>query len=188
MDKNGYVDVDVILRHRNFRGVSFDDLRHVVETNDKKRFTLRHDEQRKTWQIKANQGHTLQVEDLELKPISAAEAASDYPNVIHGTNLRAWETIKSSGGLSRMRRTHIHMCPGEPEEDRVISGMRSTANVWIYVDVSTAIADGFEFFISSNNVVLTSGDGDGFLPTKYFRKVVKKTRGGADAIIFQARE
>lgn len=185
MDKNGYVDVDVILRHRNFKGITLEELQDLVETNDKQRFTIRHEESTNKWQIKANQGHTLQIEDLELKPISASEAVSKYPNVIHGTNPKAWENIKSSRGLSRMRRNHIHLCSGEPSEERVISGMRASANVWIYIDVQSAIQDGFQFFISPNNVILTPGDHNGFLPMQYFKKVTHKKRDGADTIIHQ---
>ena len=58
---DGFVDVEVILQHRNFRGVTFEELRHLVETNDKQRFSLRREEKNNKWQIKANQGHSLQV-------------------------------------------------------------------------------------------------------------------------------
>ena len=58
---DGYVDVDIVLRHRNFRGVTLEDLQSLVENNDKKRFALILNDKTKKWQIKANQGHTLKV-------------------------------------------------------------------------------------------------------------------------------
>lgn len=39
------------------------------------------------------------------------------------------------------------------------------------------ISDGFEFFESENGVVLCAGDKKGFLPPKYFEKVVQTKKG-----------
>jgi RNA:NAD 2'-phosphotransferase (TPT1/KptA family) len=39
-----------------------------------------------------------------------------------------------------------------------------------------AMKDGIEFFISSNNVILTEGD-KGLLPIKYFKKVTELKTG-----------
>lgn len=49
--------------------------------------------------------------------------------------------------------------------------MRRTCDVYITVDMFTAIKDGIDFYISSNNVILTEGI-DGVLPPKYFKSVV----------------
>jgi len=58
--------------------------------------------------------------------------------VIHGTYYRFWNAIKSNG-LSRMRRNHIHFATGLPGDSQVISGMRQSAQVLIYIDVRKAI-------------------------------------------------
>lgn len=79
---------------------------------------------------------TLQVNDLELEPITNSK---EYPTVIHGTNLKSWNSIKQSG-LRRMNRIHIHFAPGEPGDEGVISGMRNSAQIYIYVDISKAIS------------------------------------------------
>lgn len=64
-----------------------------------------------------------QMLDLELKPVLAG--SSDCPaEAVHGSYLRNWSSIKQQG-LSRMNRTHIHLAPGLPGEDGVISGNRS---------------------------------------------------------------
>lgn len=54
-----------------------------------------------------------------------------------------------------MSRNHIHFAPGLPQEDGVISGMRKSCDVYIYIDMVQAIKDGIDFYISSNNVILT---------------------------------
>lgn len=51
--------------------------------------------------------------------------------------------------------------------------MRSSCDIYIEIDMSQAIIDGIEFYLSSNNVILTRGI-NGVLPPKYFKKVLKK--------------
>lgn len=58
--------------------------------------------------------------DLELKPVVAG--SPDCPaEAVHGSYFRNWSSIQQQG-LSRMNRTHIHLAPGLPGEDGVISG------------------------------------------------------------------
>ena len=76
------------------------------------------------------------MKGLDLTPIVDA---TQYPEVIHGTYLKYWNAIRLLG-LSRMKRTHIHLAPGKPGETGVISGMRSSAEVIIYIDIQKAIA------------------------------------------------
>jgi len=38
-----------------------------------------------------------------------------------------------------MNRIHIHFAPGEPGEKEVISGMRNSAEIYIYVDIAKAL-------------------------------------------------
>eukprot|EP01114_Cavostelium_apophysatum_P023443 TRINITY_DN8829_c0_g1_i1.p1 TRINITY_DN8829_c0_g1~~TRINITY_DN8829_c0_g1_i1.p1 ORF type:complete len:224 (+),score=36.21 TRINITY_DN8829_c0_g1_i1:107-778(+) len=167
----GYVLVDDLLQHRQFKSANYtvDEIIKAVETSDKKRFALRENEMKKL-EIKANQGHTVQVEALELKPILLSDV-SKYPVVVHGTYDTAWNLIKK-GGLSKMKRNHIHLAAGEYGSANVISGMRGNCNLLIYVDMEQAIKDGIAFFESPNGVILTDGI-NGVLPPKYFSHVLK---------------
>lgn len=145
-----------------------------MEKSDKKRFTITRIEGKEF--IRANQGHSISVPDLELTRIASA---ADVPKsetstegvVVHGTNTRAWKDIKKEG-LSKMGRNHVHFAIGTPGESHVISGMRSTCQVLIYVDIDKAIADGIDFFLSDNHVVLSAGDKDGYIAPKYFKAVL----------------
>jgi len=74
-----------------------------------------------------------------------------------------------------MKRNHIHFATGLLGEEGVISGMRHSCNVLIYIDLEKALKDGVKFFKSENGVVLTEGvNGEGYLPNDYFKKVVMK--------------
>ena len=109
-----------------------------------------------------------------MQPIVSAK---EYPTIIHGTNEKAWKLIaKDPNGLSRMSRNHIHFATGLLGDDGVISGMRGSCSVLIYVDLEKALHDGIKFFKSENGVVLTEGvKEEGRLPKDYFGKVVTTT-------------
>uniref|UniRef100_A0A8C4QVR7 2'-phosphotransferase n=1 Tax=Eptatretus burgeri TaxID=7764 RepID=A0A8C4QVR7_EPTBU len=170
IQEDGFVDVQDILNHPQFRRYTETDVAHVVQMNDKQRFEMCSSPSTGCLQIRANQGHSLELEELELTPITLA---SELPKVVlHGTYLRSWPSIRENG-LSRMGRMHIHFAPGEPDKSHVISGMRRNCEVAIYIDVVTALQDCLEFFWSKNKVILCPGDEHGFLLPKYFSKVVR---------------
>lgn len=59
---------------------------------------------------------------MELKPVLIG--SPDCPTeAVHGSYLSKWSSIQVQG-LSRMKRTHIHLASGLPGEDGVISGER----------------------------------------------------------------
>lgn len=99
----GYIRVDELLQHKSLCKFSVADVERVVATNEKQRFKLRFHTETKALEIKANQGHSIQLSNIELKLITKPI----YKTVIHGTYLKFWPQIKLQG-LSRMKRQHIH--------------------------------------------------------------------------------
>ncbi|XP_026213189.1 tRNA 2'-phosphotransferase 1 isoform X3 [Anabas testudineus] len=171
MGTDGFLFVEELLAHPQFRSYSLEDVERVVATNDKQRFKLRSHPKDGRLQIRANQGHTVQVMDLDLKPVLTG--SPDCPaEAVHGSYLRHWSSIQQHG-LSRMKRTHIHLASGLPGEDGVISGMRKDCDLAVFIDVPKALADGIEFFWSENGVLLTAGDAEGKLRPKYFSRALR---------------
>ncbi|XP_070692615.1 tRNA 2'-phosphotransferase 1 isoform X1 [Pempheris klunzingeri] len=171
MGTDGFLFVDDLLAHPQFSSYSLEDVERVVATNDKQRFKLRPHPEDSRLQIRASQGHSIQVMDLELKPVLAG--SPDCPaEAVHGSYLRNWNSIQQQG-LSRMKRTHIHLAPGLPGEDGVISGMRKDCDLAVFIDVPKALADGIEFFWSENRVLLTAGNAEGKLLPKYFSRALR---------------
>ncbi len=182
---DGFVPLASLLGAPGFSSTTVEDVRAVVEANDKQRFTLR-EETGGTLLIRANQGHSCAgiVADDLLQPLDATAVAALGGRAVHGTHMSAWESIVASGGLSPMRRHHIHLARGLPGEGGVISGMRSSASVHIWVDLAAAIAAGVPFFASDNGVILTPGGASGLLSAEFFDRVVDartgaEWRGGA---------
>jgi 2'-phosphotransferase len=169
----GYVAVGEILALPRFKHYAEKDFLEVVADNDKQRFSVTTDEEG-VLLIRANQGHTFPIDEAELlEPIMNAE---EYPVVIHGTYRRFWEAIQEMG-LCRKARNHIHFAPGEPGTEGVISGMRSSVEIYIYINLKLALEDGLKFYRSANNVILTPGNEVGLLEPKYFSKVKDIKKG-----------
>jgi 2'-phosphotransferase len=70
-----------------------------------------------------------------------------------------------------MGRNHIHMASGKPKEDGVISGMRVSSSVLIYIDFENALSSGIKFYKSSNGVILSPGNDLRVIPPQFFLKV-----------------
>lgn len=119
--------------------------------------------------IRANQGHSIEVKDLELVEI---KSSSDLPEgvAIHGTFKKNWPSIKSKG-LDRVTRNHIHFSIGLPGSEHVKSGVRFNSEIFIFVDVDKAIQDGIKFYRSKNDVILSEGL-NGIISSKYFSYVI----------------
>lgn len=58
----------------------------------------------------------------------------------------------------------------------VISGMRATAQILIWVDVKRSLAGGLKWWKSANGVILTEGDANKFVPMEWVNRVER--RGG----------
>ncbi|ESK95505.1 trna 2 -phosphotransferase 1-like [Moniliophthora roreri MCA 2997] len=157
-----------------FRHLDFRSLEKIVKMDNKRRFTLLYkpategtSNQLGSWWIRANQGHSMDsVVDLELKRIISPD---EVPMAVHGTSPKSWNKI-SVEGLSRMTRNHIHLAQGVARGD-VISGMRSSARLMIYIDLAKAMAAGLKFYLSVNGVILTEGDEEGYIRPQFFRRV-----------------
>jgi 2'-phosphotransferase len=172
---DAFVSLDDIRTVKGFEGLTLDIARSIVHEDNKMRFSLQQEDDGK-WYIRANQGHTIQGID-EHQLLTRVQDPSEIPIAVHGTYFMAWPSIKQTG-LSKMERTHIHFAKGLPDESGVISGMRRSTELLIYLDVGKAMAAGATFFISANGVILTSGVGDsGCIPPDCFRQVVNNTNG-----------
>lgn len=170
---DGFVPVNDLLANPKFRELSFEILQSIVQEDNKQRYHLVQDVNQdgipSDWIIRANQGHSLKSIEVEGRDISSA---GEVQMAIHGTNRKAWASIEKQG-LSRMARNHIHIAQGLAG-GAVISGMRNSAEIFIYVDLQKALDAGYKFQLSANGVILTPGNDEGFLPPEFFSRVERR--------------
>lgn len=177
---DGFVPVDKVLATENMQSFkkkpgnfsSVEKIMEVVEKDEKQRYALVTFDD--ILYIRANQGHSFPVPELQLKPV---KQKSDIPSgiAIHGTFSSKLPLILQSG-LKKMNRTHIHFAIGLPEDEgaAVKSGIRSNVDILIYLNIDKVLQDGIPLFLSANNVVLCPGKNDGTLPVEYFEKILNR--------------
>ncbi|KYQ91636.1 hypothetical protein DLAC_07409 [Tieghemostelium lacteum] len=174
IQNDGFVKITDLLANRNFKGVTIEMIKHVVDTNDKKRYYM--ELVNGEMMIRANQGHTLkEVDNVELRKVNTVNDIPVIPPathsmVIHGTYKKHLVSILEKG-LNKMDRNMIHFAIGD--NGGVTSGMRNGCDMVIIIDLQLALDDGIEFFLSANDVALTNGI-DGILPKKYFEKIIDR--------------
>lgn len=200
VSSDGYVPISAILtlKVRKFNTYTEEDICRVAHSNDKQRFrvelkrvTYSQDKSNATTYvfsggeegeevscIRANQGHSIPgicfdelltaIPDHELKDLT----------IIHGTYTDRWNKNIRKEGLSKMNRNHIHFAAGLPSgEETVISGMRKTCQVYIYIDGASCAQDGIKFYRSDNGVILSAGAEAGILSCRHFARVVDAESG-----------
>lgn len=162
MDDQGFVAVDEIIS--KCTNVNTELIKEIVAFDNKNRFEIV-SKQNKLF-IRAVQGHSISGINPDLLLVTDPK---EIPVVVHGTNFKAYNFIKTMG-LSRMERNHIHFAHGTAEDSTVISGMRATAKVMIFIDVDKAMLAGIKFYKSANGVILSEGL-YGVIDPKFFAKV-----------------
>jgi putative RNA 2'-phosphotransferase len=139
LDAAGWVLVDELLRACRARGheITQDELREVVASSDKQRFSFSEDGRR----IRANQGHSVRVE--------LGYAPSVPPDVLfHGTVEKFIPSIRA-GGLKKGDRHHVHLSPDEETARKV--GQRRGRPVILKVESGRMHRAGHQFFLSTNH-------------------------------------
>lgn len=172
IDELGRIPLSTLLKLNQIKQLGVDEtlVRTIVDISDKKRFRL--DKVNGVWMIGANQGHSKEIGKKINFDKLMEKITEPIELCVHGTYSKFINSIKQTG-LNKMERTHIHMATGFPDDQTVISGARSSANVFILIDMEKALADGIVFYRSANGVILTSGV-NGILEPKYFKDIIYK--------------
>ena len=153
LDENGWCQIQDLLNGAESAGVSIssDELKEIVETNEKNRFRIDDEGLR----IRANQGHSIKVE------LSLIE--TEPPRVLyHGTTIRFEESILKSG-LKKMKRHHVHLSSDITTAKAV--GMRHGKILILEIDSERMRNDGYKFYLSENGVWLVDQ-----VPIQYIKK------------------
>ncbi|MBO9618788.1 MAG: RNA 2'-phosphotransferase [Niabella sp.] len=153
LDQNGWTDVETLLEKSNRYGIEIDKetLKHIVETNSKKRFAFNEAFDR----IRASQGHSVEIE--------LGYASQKPPEILfHGTGEKSVTSILDTG-LEKQSRQQVHL--SADLETAIKVGQRHGKPFVFIVLAEQMFNDKFEFFVSENGVWLTDN-----VPTKYLKQ------------------
>lgn len=142
LDSAGWVSVDTLLVAMARHGTALDreSLDEIIRTSDKQRFALSPDGQ----QIRANQGHSVEVE-LEHAP------AIPPGLLYHGTAAQFVDSIRRQG-LLKGQRHHVHLSAETETTLRV--GARRGRPILLTIRAGDMYRAGHEFFLTPNQVWL----------------------------------
>lgn len=143
LDRQGWVAIDELLRAIRKAGHRLDRaaLTEIVETNDKRRFSISADGRR----IRAAQGHSIEV-DLGLEPRQPPEL------LYHGTASASLDAIFAEG-LKPGRRRQVHLSADPVTAEAV--GRRHGKPVVLTVAAGRMHGEGHVFVQADNGVWLT---------------------------------
>ena len=152
LDVNGWVDIDELLAKAEQHGEIIDKhlLYEVVSQNDKKRFTISDDGMR----IRAEQGHTTKQVDIDY-------IEKQPPEILyHGTANRFLDSILQQGLISGNRH-YVHLSSDINVATQV--GQRYGKVVILEIKAEEMYKQGFQFYLTKNNVWLTKQVPSNFL-------------------------
>lgn len=154
LEENGWISVFKLLEACADAGQKFTikELREIVETNDKKRFSFNETGEK----IRANQGHSTSINiNFEKK--------TPPPFLYHGTAERNVAAILENG-LKKMSRHHVHLSSDKETAQKV--GMRYGKPVIFEIETARMISENFEFFVSTNGVWLVE-----YIPPRFLKSL-----------------
>jgi len=147
---DGFMQIDTLLNYLNNQNknkniITVDHIKEIVLHDQKGRFTIKDN------MIRANQGHSI----VSVKSSALLKKIDPLTlqNCVHGTNKKAWSSIKTEG-LKKMGRNEIHFIKNYTNSVDDIKGLRSRSEVLIFLDLEKCSSSGIEFFESDNGVIL----------------------------------
>lgn len=159
---DGSVPVTTLLQLPDYSSFRLEDLQRMVKYQRDVRLEMLREGDK--WFIRATRGHSMSHVETAAVSQRRITDPQEVTGCVHGTFWEHWPAIRR-GGLSAMRRNCIHF-----GQDKV---PHKGHEVHIYVDLGAAIDDGYAFYLTAGGYIVSPGrDGDGILPTKYFKKVV----------------
>ncbi len=154
LDAEGWADINTLITSAAKEGRILDRaiIQKVVNSSDKKRFSLSDDGQR----IRAVQGHS--TPNVNLQHIEKEPPEFLY----HGTATRFLESILQQGLIAGSRH-HVHL--SQETLTAITVGQRYGKPVILKIESLQMYQQGFKFFQAENNVWLTEA-----VPVKFISK------------------
>lgn len=152
LDPEGWADIDALILAANKSGQTFDKatLMQVVETSDKKRFSISEDGLR----IRAAQGHSTETVSIDYPEKTPPEF------LYHGTATRFLDAILKEG-LKPGSRHHVHL--SESVDTATAVGQRYGKPVVLKIEALRMHQQGFKFFQADNGVWLSTNIAPAFI-------------------------
>ena len=156
LDAEGWAEIDLLIACANQSGqvLTRSLLQEVVETSDKKRFTVSED----GLSIRAAQGHSVQS-------VAITHVEKQPPEFLyHGTATQFLDSIREQGLLPGSRH-YVHL--SEDEQTATAVGQRYGKPVVLKIKALLMQQQGFKFYLADNGVWLTES-----VPAAFIKELI----------------
>lgn len=145
LDSEGWAVIDDFLQlaAKNGRLIEKSELSEIVDTNDKKRFSISDD----GLKIRALQGHSTKSVNVTF----SEKTPPDY--LYHGTAIKFLESIQQKGLIPGSRH-YVHL--SENQSTAVKVGSRHGKPVVLKINSQQMYEQGYKFYLSENSVWLVN--------------------------------
>lgn len=165
LGRDGYVSTEKLIDAMNNSSVckytvELLDLKKIVESDEKQRYSFLGDADSSYLYIRANQGHSVKDVKMNYQVVKP-------PSVLyHGTSVENSELILDSCEIKPMSRQFVHLSQNIDTAIKV--GKRHGKPVVFKIDTEKAYNDGVKFYLTENNIYLVES-----ISTKYLEIVQK---------------
>jgi putative RNA 2'-phosphotransferase len=144
LDKDGWTNIEnfIVCANKNGEHLTKELIMKVVETSDKKRFSISKDGK----YIRAEQGHSTSLVDIKYKEQIPPEF------LYHGTAIRFLDSIKKEG-IKAISRQYVHLSMSE--QTALEAGKRHGKPIALKIKSGEMYLQGFKFYLSENDVWMT---------------------------------
>jgi putative RNA 2'-phosphotransferase len=138
LNSSGWTDVRELIEKASSNLLfDFNELKYVVQNNEKQRFSLSGD----FCSIRANTGHSVKV-DLDMKEVKPPT------HLYHGTSESSLKSIMKEG-LMPQKRHHVHLS-SDIETAKVVANRRGGKKVVLRVEALKMRANGYKVYFLNN--------------------------------------
>lgn len=162
MDQEGYVESNEMIAKINADGkykIDIDTLKHIVESDQKQRYSFKAAANDPYKYIRANQGHSTPIVKIDFR-----EIIPDH-NLYHGTIESKLDNILKTG-LQKMQRNKVHLS-GDLETAKKVACRRQGNQVILEIDVEACLKNNIKFGVSDNGVYMAD-----FIPAKFIKNII----------------
>lgn len=161
--QDGWVDTHKLIEAINNSSnnkyfVALYQLIHIVDTDNKQRYSFKASKDNEYAFIRANQGHSIKKLSMNFKEVTPPRY------LYHGTSIDSYNKIVESGEIKPMSRQMVHL--SKDFETATNVGKRHGKPVILTIDTEKAMQDNKKFSISENGVYLVD-----VLNTKYIKSI-----------------
>ena len=169
VDSGGYVSVEEILLLPEFNHLNSSIITSYVIYNPNQDFLIKINKNK--YYIGANDGHLFPVLPSSLYQQVTPKISMTIPHMIYGCKRENLNNLLIKGISPLENNNFIYLSTSfiSPLDEK--TGITKNTELYILINFEYALMEGISFFFTNKTTIVTQGDKNGILSTKYISKI-----------------